>query len=60
MPRHHACLEARSADTLSADTGLPDAGALFYYFVSAGNTCAEGPPGFASEGVPVPNPAPCP
>ncbi|HZM69352.1 MAG TPA: hypothetical protein VFB95_03165 [Candidatus Cryosericum sp.] len=45
---------------MSADTAAPDAGALFYYFVSAGNTCAEGPLGFASEGAPVPDPAPCP
>jgi len=57
---NHACLEARSTDISSADTVAPAAGVLFYYLVSAGNTCAEGPLGSASSGAPIPNPAPCP
>ncbi len=57
---NHGCHEPRSSDTTSSDVAVPAIGAYFYYLVSAGKSCAEGPLGIASTGAPRPNPAPCP
>ena len=55
----HACHEPASPDATSQDGETPPPGGLFYYLVSAGNSCGQGPLGFDSNGSPRPNPTPC-
>ncbi|HEU5181614.1 MAG TPA: metallophosphoesterase [Candidatus Polarisedimenticolia bacterium] len=56
----HACLEPASPDTTSQDSQVPSADSLFYYLVSARNSCGDGSLGFASSGAPRPNATACP
>jgi PKD repeat protein len=56
----HTCQEPHTLDAVSSDPELPELDTLFFYLVSAGNSCAQGPLGFDSSGSPRPYPSPCP
>ena len=54
------CLQPSLSDPGAVDSSLPAAARGFFYLVSGGNSCGEGPLGFTSSSQPRPNPYPCP
>lgn len=57
---NQVCLAPHVGTSSATDTGLPDAGSVFFYLVTRVDTCGESAPGHDSTGAPNPNPAPCP
>ncbi len=55
-----ACLQNGITLTAASDPATPPIDQAFFYLVTAANAGGDGPFGFASNGAPRPNTAPCP
>jgi hypothetical protein len=57
---NQTCFDTHLEAETTTDASVPNAGDVYFYFVTRLGVCGESVGSRTSEGVPAPNPTPCP